>query len=133
MRPAILDSVLRLAGALGLALYGLATAFVGLFVAFWDNKGDGSMFDKGLLDWLFVAWCAVCGAVAFRASWSCGTGMADRRALRNVVGYTLLANAGLVIWGARGEAVLYLATPLLLGLLGVVFWAAVWRYEFAGT
>jgi predicted neutral ceramidase superfamily lipid hydrolase len=126
------DFALRVAGALCLIVYGTVVAFVAVLLTFWNNKGIGTMWDnKGVLDWLLVAWLVLSSVVAFLAARSCGIDELDRPAFRMWASVTVLLNAlPLIIVGVR-DTFLIAAAPGILGIAGVVVWRMIHRNGYA--
>lgn len=134
MRSTAVDLGLRTVGSIALALYGVAVAFVALFVAAWDNKGANVWYEgKGSLTWLVVLWLSFSSILAFVASWRCLMDIADRPRFRTHVVASASVNGVLVAVGMFGSwgMLPYFAGPLLLGFCGLWLWAQVHFHDEA--
>jgi hypothetical protein len=108
------------------AIYGVVIGFLGVLVLGWDNKGEGSMWHKGPLDWLLVLWCFASSALGFYATKTIVLEVIDRPMRRAVASVTVLVNAtaflSVAIDESGGETWLALGMPGILGIVGVAFW-----------
>jgi hypothetical protein len=117
---------------LSLGIYGAVIGFIGLFALGWDNKGDGSMWDKGPLDWLLVGWCLACAALALAAAKNVMIDLVDRPMFRITTSATVLVNAAAFLFVAipnlDGTVWLVLGVPGILGMFGIAFWHRLSRH-----
>jgi hypothetical protein len=124
-----INRIWRKVSGILIGLYGIALAALTVFSFLWDNKGAKSVWDKSVIDWLFVIWLLIATTLVFYCAAYCYTKKGNSRFPLFIVGVIFLAHLLFVLVEAQGDALSYLGIPHVFIGLGFMMWLGVTSYE----